>query len=294
MTRGVAAERDLAARLGLQQQQRHPAEDPALETLLQRMQPDLHRRVLPQQHVMLEVDRYLSVERHVQHRHELALESVGDARGTTLGDLRRKDLRGGRHAVLHSVRFGDAAPTAIVRRRSRARATDRADFAQPSIARSSDNRSRADRLRHRTPQSGHRLDRLRDRLCRAERAARPEQRVRPRAARRPERRRRAGCSTAAAPPSREFLPHVMLRVGDLMQTAFPSIGQDDPVREAGLAMARTNNRPRPGRRRRRSARRRRHDARARAPLHPRVARHLDAAGGDLRPRRRRRARGRTR
>jgi manganese-dependent inorganic pyrophosphatase len=42
-------------------------------------------------------------------------------------------------------------------------------------------------------------------------------------------------------PEPQFLPHVMLRVGDLMQTAFPSIGQDDPVREAGLAMARSNN-----------------------------------------------------
>ena len=41
-------------------------------------------------------------------------------------------------------------------------------------------------------------------------------------------------------PEPAYLPHVMLRVGDLMQTSFPGIGQDDPVREAGLAMARTN------------------------------------------------------
>jgi manganese-dependent inorganic pyrophosphatase len=41
-------------------------------------------------------------------------------------------------------------------------------------------------------------------------------------------------------PEPRYLPHVMLRVGDLMQTAFPKIGQDDPVREAGLAMARAN------------------------------------------------------
>ncbi len=40
-------------------------------------------------------------------------------------------------------------------------------------------------------------------------------------------------------PEPEFLPHVMLRVGDLMETSFPSIGQDEPVREAGLAMARS-------------------------------------------------------
>jgi manganese-dependent inorganic pyrophosphatase len=41
-------------------------------------------------------------------------------------------------------------------------------------------------------------------------------------------------------PEPDFLPHVMLRVGDLMQTAFPTIDQDGPVREAGLAMARSN------------------------------------------------------
>ena len=35
-----------------------------------------------------------------------------------------------------------------------------------------------------------------------------------------------------------FLPHVMLRVSDVMQTSFPSTGQDQPIREAGLAMAR--------------------------------------------------------
>lgn len=45
-------------------------------------------------------------------------------------------------------------------------------------------------------------------------------------------------SGAAVP---EFLPHVMLRACDLMQTEVPKIGQDDPVREAGLAMARANS-----------------------------------------------------
>jgi manganese-dependent inorganic pyrophosphatase len=36
----------------------------------------------------------------------------------------------------------------------------------------------------------------------------------------------------------ELLPHVMLRVGDVMRTSFPVIGQDQPIREAGLTMAR--------------------------------------------------------
>jgi manganese-dependent inorganic pyrophosphatase len=39
----------------------------------------------------------------------------------------------------------------------------------------------------------------------------------------------------------ELLHHIMLRVGDLMRESFPTIGQDDPVREAGLAMAGGND-----------------------------------------------------
>jgi manganese-dependent inorganic pyrophosphatase len=38
----------------------------------------------------------------------------------------------------------------------------------------------------------------------------------------------------------EFLPHAMLRASDVMQTDFPVIGEDSPIREAGLAMARAN------------------------------------------------------
>jgi manganese-dependent inorganic pyrophosphatase len=44
--------------------------------------------------------------------------------------------------------------------------------------------------------------------------------------------------SGAAEP--ELLRHVMLRGVDVMQTEFPSIGQDDPVREAGLEMSRAN------------------------------------------------------
>ena len=99
VARGVTAERDLARRLRLDQQQRHTAEHAPLEALLQRMQADLHLRVLPQQHVMLEVDRDLPVERHVQHRHELSLEPVLHPRRGALGDLGRKDSWCGRHAL---------------------------------------------------------------------------------------------------------------------------------------------------------------------------------------------------
>jgi manganese-dependent inorganic pyrophosphatase len=42
-------------------------------------------------------------------------------------------------------------------------------------------------------------------------------------------------SGAAEPP---FLPHVLLRACDVMQTTFPVAGQDEPIRAAGLAMSR--------------------------------------------------------
>ncbi len=45
-------------------------------------------------------------------------------------------------------------------------------------------------------------------------------------------------------PEPEFLPHIMVRVCDVMQTNFPVAGQDHPIREAGLAMAQA--RPRAG------------------------------------------------
>ncbi len=41
-------------------------------------------------------------------------------------------------------------------------------------------------------------------------------------------------------PEPEFLPHVMLRARDLMQTSFPITGQDEPIRDAGLAMTRAD------------------------------------------------------
>ncbi len=41
-------------------------------------------------------------------------------------------------------------------------------------------------------------------------------------------------------PEPRFLPHVMLRVRDLMQTSFPIVGADEPIRTAGMAMARAD------------------------------------------------------
>ncbi|MDQ6805076.1 MAG: putative manganese-dependent inorganic diphosphatase [Actinomycetota bacterium] len=41
-------------------------------------------------------------------------------------------------------------------------------------------------------------------------------------------------------PQPTLLTHVMLRASDVMQTDFPVTGQDEPIREAGLAMARAN------------------------------------------------------
>jgi manganese-dependent inorganic pyrophosphatase len=39
-------------------------------------------------------------------------------------------------------------------------------------------------------------------------------------------------------PEPEFLPHILLRAGDVMQTSFPTTRQDEPIRAAGLTMAR--------------------------------------------------------
>jgi manganese-dependent inorganic pyrophosphatase len=39
-------------------------------------------------------------------------------------------------------------------------------------------------------------------------------------------------------PQPQLLTHVMLRASDVMQTDFPVTGQDEPIRDAGLAMAR--------------------------------------------------------
>ncbi|HET9074280.1 MAG TPA: putative manganese-dependent inorganic diphosphatase [Solirubrobacteraceae bacterium] len=46
--------------------------------------------------------------------------------------------------------------------------------------------------------------------------------------------------TRAGLPAPEFLAHVKLRAMDVMSTEFPYIREDDPVREAGLAMARAD------------------------------------------------------
>jgi manganese-dependent inorganic pyrophosphatase len=41
-------------------------------------------------------------------------------------------------------------------------------------------------------------------------------------------------------PQPDLLTHVMLRASDVMQTEFPVTGQDEPIRDAGLAMARAS------------------------------------------------------
>jgi manganese-dependent inorganic pyrophosphatase len=44
----------------------------------------------------------------------------------------------------------------------------------------------------------------------------------------------------AGAPQPEFLPHVFLRACDVMQTSFPTTGDDAPIRQAGLEMARAD------------------------------------------------------
>ena len=100
----VAAERELAGGLRLEQQQRHPAEHAPLEALLERVQPDLELGVLPQQHVVLEVHGHVAVELHVQRGDQLALEAIGQTRSRALGDLSGQDLRCCRHGLSCSGR----------------------------------------------------------------------------------------------------------------------------------------------------------------------------------------------
>jgi hypothetical protein len=97
LARRVTAEGQLAGGLGLEQQQRHAGEHAPGQALAQRMQPELHRRVLPQEHVMLEEHGDRAIQRHVQGGHQLALEAVAQTGSDTLGDLRRKDMGRGRH-----------------------------------------------------------------------------------------------------------------------------------------------------------------------------------------------------
>src|ERR1700710_2283105 len=44
----------------------------------------------------------------------------------------------------------------------------------------------------------------------------------------------------SAAPEPRYLPHVMLRARDVMQTNFPGPRHDEPVREAGLAMGKAD------------------------------------------------------
>ncbi|HET9718791.1 MAG TPA: putative manganese-dependent inorganic diphosphatase [Solirubrobacteraceae bacterium] len=41
-------------------------------------------------------------------------------------------------------------------------------------------------------------------------------------------------------PEPEFLPHILLRASDVMQTEFPTIDCEDPIRQAGLEMSQAN------------------------------------------------------
>ena len=86
VARGVPAERDLAGPGRLGHEDRHPGQYP-LEGALERLDPHVDLRLLPQHHVVLEEDRQLAVEGQVQHRDELALDPVRQAGAGAVGDL---------------------------------------------------------------------------------------------------------------------------------------------------------------------------------------------------------------
>src|SRR5581483_4958340 len=74
------------------------------------MQANLHVRVLPQQHVVLEVDANLPVEGHVQSRHEFAFEAIAHAWRTCFADFGGQYLWCGWHS--NSLLMAcDAQPT---------------------------------------------------------------------------------------------------------------------------------------------------------------------------------------
>src|SRR5262249_15593444 len=78
MSRGIAGEADLAAPGRLRHEDLH-ARDHPLQGTLHRAQPDRHRRVLPEQDVMLEENRLVRSHIDRKDRHELAVDVVGDA-----------------------------------------------------------------------------------------------------------------------------------------------------------------------------------------------------------------------
>ena len=64
-----------------------------LKPPLQRVHLDVAAGVLPEQDVMLEVDRPAAVERQMEDRHELPLDAVSDSGSLTSVDRRREQLR---------------------------------------------------------------------------------------------------------------------------------------------------------------------------------------------------------
>ena len=84
MSGAVARKRDLTGSAGLGEEQLHAGDHPLERTLA--LEPDVERRVLPQDHVMLEKHWHAAVEPDVQHRHQLSVDAVVHTRGTPVGD----------------------------------------------------------------------------------------------------------------------------------------------------------------------------------------------------------------
>ena len=80
----VAGKRHLARSTRLRHEQLHARDHPLERTLTP--EPDVERRVLPQNDVMLEEHRHAAVQPDVQHRHQLAVDAVVHTRGTAVGD----------------------------------------------------------------------------------------------------------------------------------------------------------------------------------------------------------------
>ena len=84
--RPVAAEGDAARPGRAGQQERHAREHP-LERAFHRVQGDLHRRIFPEQNVVLEINAGVA-QFQMQRRHQFAFDVISDAAERFVLDVR--------------------------------------------------------------------------------------------------------------------------------------------------------------------------------------------------------------
>ena len=172
---------------------------------------------------MLEVHGHLAVEGHVQCRHELTLEPVCQTWRGPLGDLSGQKLWRCRHGPLRS--FADVWGEETIS--ATEPGTGGIIAVVPPIYVTG----------HRNPDT--------DSIASAIGYAELKGRLDPHNEYVPVRLGDCNAQTRwvlerSRAPEPEFLPHVSLRARDVMQTSFPVSGQEQTIREAGIAMMRAD------------------------------------------------------